>query len=120
MGYWLLLQLIGVLLIAPWLSGSATYAPVFAAPDTNVNPAWFSFFQVFSAFSNTGMRCVRARVRGNWKRADPLTRSLVDASMVPFQKAYLLIVVMSFLILGGNTAFPVLCVVLPCASERRS
>lgn len=46
----------------------------------------FSFFQVFSAFSNTGT-------------------SLVDQSMIPFQTAYPMILVMIFLILAGNTAF---------------
>ena len=35
------------------------------------------------------------------------TDSLVDASLVPLQKAYLLLWVMIFLILAGNTAFPV-------------
>ncbi|KAM0793243.1 hypothetical protein ACM66B_000706 [Microbotryomycetes sp. NB124-2] len=85
-GYWLLVQLISVLLLAPWLTYSATYRPVFEGQP--VNPTWFAFFQVFSAFSNTGM-------------------SLIDASMIPFQRAYLLIVVVSYLILAGNTAFPV-------------
>jgi Trk-type K+ transport system membrane component len=31
--------------------------------------------------------------------------SLVDQSMIPFQKAYLMIIFMIFLILTGNTAF---------------
>jgi Trk-type K+ transport system membrane component len=31
--------------------------------------------------------------------------SLVDQSMVPFQKAYPMIILMAFLILAGNTAF---------------
>lgn len=34
--------------------------------------------------------------------------SLVDASMVPFQECYYLIIIQGLLILGGNTAFPVL------------
>lgn len=46
----------------------------------------FSLFQVVSAYTNTGM-------------------SLVDQSMIPFQKAYLMIIFMIFLILAGNTAF---------------
>ena len=46
----------------------------------------FSLFQVVSAYTNSGM-------------------SLVDQSMIPFQKAYLMIVFMIFLILAGNTAF---------------
>ena len=51
-----------------------------------VSPGWFSAFQVVSAYTNTGM-------------------SLVDQSMVPFQRAYPMIFVMTFLILAGNTAF---------------
>ena len=46
----------------------------------------FSAFQVVSSYTNTGM-------------------SLEDASMVPFQQAYPMIVVMIILILAGNTAF---------------
>ncbi|SCZ90322.1 BZ3500_MvSof-1268-A1-R1_Chr1-3g01916 [Microbotryum saponariae] len=86
--YWIGLQLIAVLVLAPWLTYSEKYRPVFEDPQWAVSPTWFVFFQVWSAFSNNGM-------------------SLVDASMVPFQQAYLLIVVMSILILGGNTAYPV-------------
>ena len=46
----------------------------------------FSLFQVLSAYTNAGM-------------------SLVDQSMVPFQRAYPMIFAMIFLILAGNTAF---------------
>ena len=49
-------------------------------------PAWFAAFQTVSAYTNTGM-------------------SLVDQSMVPFQKAYPMIFVMAFLILAGNMAY---------------
>ncbi|SCV68413.1 BQ2448_534 [Microbotryum intermedium] len=87
-GYWIGMQLIAVLVLAPWLTYSEKYRPVFEDPQWAVSPTWFVFFQVWSAFSNNGM-------------------SLVDASMVPFQQAYLLIFVMSILILGGNTAYPV-------------
>lgn len=31
--------------------------------------------------------------------------SLVDQSMVPFQRAYVMVMVMAFLILAGNTCF---------------
>ena len=40
--------------------------------------------------------------------------SLVDQSMIPFQKAYLMIVFMIFLILAGNTAFVSLFAKLFC------
>ncbi|GAA5892072.1 hypothetical protein JCM6882_005687 [Rhodosporidiobolus microsporus] len=86
--YWLLSQLIAVLCLAPWLTYSKTYRPLFESPDIDFSPTWFVFFQVWSSFSNLGM-------------------SLSDASMIPFQKAYWLIIVQSLLILGGNTAFPV-------------
>jgi Trk-type K+ transport system membrane component len=46
----------------------------------------FSLFQAVSAYTNTGI-------------------SLVDQSLIPFQKAYLMIIFMIFLILTGNTAF---------------
>ncbi|KAK4700650.1 Trk/Ktr/HKT type cation transporter, partial [Phenoliferia sp. Uapishka_3] len=51
--YWLFSQLLVVLIIAPWLASSATYAPVFADPP--LNTTWFTFFQVWSAWSNNGM-----------------------------------------------------------------
>jgi len=46
----------------------------------------FSLFQVVSAYTNTGT-------------------SLVDQSMVPFQRAYPVIVTLIFLIVAGNTGF---------------
>lgn len=46
----------------------------------------FSAFQVVSAYTNTGT-------------------SLVDESMVPFQKAFPMVYVVMFLILAGNTSF---------------
>ncbi|GAA5827393.1 hypothetical protein JCM5353_001457 [Sporobolomyces roseus] len=88
-GYWLGLQLIGVATIAPWLTYSKTYQPVFEPEDAKrINPTFFSFFLLFSAFGNNGM-------------------SIVDDSMVPFQKAYWLLLVTGFLVLAGNTALPV-------------
>ncbi|GAA5966621.1 hypothetical protein JCM3765_005678 [Sporobolomyces pararoseus] len=87
-GYWIGIQLIGVLTIAPWLTYSNKYKSIFEATSPPINPTFFSFFQVFSGLSNTGM-------------------SLVDASMVPFNNAYWLILLVAFLILAGNTALPV-------------
>ncbi|GAA5827392.1 hypothetical protein JCM5353_001456 [Sporobolomyces roseus] len=87
-GYWLGIQLIAVLTIAPWLTYSQKYADVFTATDPPISPTFFAFHQVFSGLSNTGM-------------------SLVDASMVPFQDAYWLIILVAFLILAGNTALPI-------------
>jgi len=86
LGYYFLSQLIAVLTLAPWLAHSKTYRPILDAVP--VNSTWFTFFQVWSAFSNNGM-------------------SLVDESMVPFQKAYWLIIALALLVMGGNTLVPV-------------
>lgn len=51
-----------------------------------VNPVWYSFFQVISVYTTLGM-------------------SLVDQAMVPFQQAYPLVFLSTFLILAGNLAF---------------
>ncbi|GAA5922294.1 uncharacterized protein JCM15063_003250 [Sporobolomyces koalae] len=87
-GYYFVGQLLAVLVLAPWLTYDKTYQPVFNDPAWAVNPTWFTFFQVWSAFSNNGM-------------------SLVDTSMIPFGRAYWLIIVLSIMIVGGNTGLPV-------------
>ena len=46
----------------------------------------FSLYQVVSAFSNTGL-------------------SLVDQSVVPFQRAYPMVVALTILIIAGNTGY---------------
>ncbi|KIM41983.1 hypothetical protein M413DRAFT_445173 [Hebeloma cylindrosporum] len=81
-------QLIAVLLFLPWLYVTKSYDEVFAAQPRLVSKAWFSFFQVMGAFTGGGL-------------------SLVDASMVPFQGAYLMIVALMFMILAGNFALPI-------------
>ncbi|GAA5981465.1 hypothetical protein JCM5350_004077 [Sporobolomyces pararoseus] len=88
-GYWLLLQLIGVTTIAPYMTYSKTYRPVFEPAESRpINPTWFSFFLCISAFGNNGM-------------------SIVDNSMVDFQQAYWLLIMTGILVLAGNTALPV-------------
>ncbi|GEM06126.1 potassiumion transporter [Rhodotorula toruloides] len=77
--YWLGVQLVAVLAVAPWLATTQPWKSTIRAAGPN--PTWFSFFQVWSA--------------------------LDDASMVPFEKAYGLVIVQGLLILAGNTAFPV-------------
>ncbi|KAH9911185.1 cation transport protein-domain-containing protein [Fomitopsis serialis] len=76
----------GMGIIAPYMSMSR-WQNDFHPPQLyrDVSPIWFSAFQVVSAYTNTGM-------------------SLEDESMVPFQKAYLMIFILIFLILAGNTA----------------
>ncbi|KAI8986131.1 TrkH-domain-containing protein [Trametes punicea] len=50
----------------------------------NINPIWFSAFQVIGAWANTGM-------------------SLVDQNMLPFQTAYPMVVFLVICVLAGNT-----------------
>lgn len=89
--YWLFLPLAGAVIIAPYIAANNRYDTLFNVPNLHrhVRIPWFAFFQATSAFSNTGV-------------------SLVDQSMVPFQKAYLMSVLIMLLILLGNTCFPIL------------
>jgi len=87
--YHVCVQLLAFTIIAPYMS-SNKWKNDFLPPQLErpVTPAWFSLFQVVSAYTNAGM-------------------SLVDQSMVPFQRAYPMIFTMIFVILAGNTAFPI-------------
>ncbi|KGB77669.1 potassium ion transporter [Cryptococcus deuterogattii R265] len=87
-GYVIFMPLAAFVIIAPYISAGNRYDYVFDEQPRVVGIPWFSLFQSISAFTNTGM-------------------SLCDTSMLPFQKAYLMIVVMIILIFAGNTAFPV-------------
>ncbi|KAF4563220.1 low affinity potassium transporter [Pleurotus pulmonarius] len=82
-------QLLSFVVIAPYMTQSR-WKPAFVPPQLHKTLAspWFSLFQVVSSYTNTGM-------------------SLVDQSMLPFQQAYVMIIFMIFLILAGNTAFPI-------------
>ncbi|KAI0078494.1 TrkH-domain-containing protein [Panus rudis PR-1116 ss-1] len=86
--YFVGIQLISFILIAPWLSTTSAYDDVFNSQPRLVNKAWFSAFQVVAAYTGGGM-------------------SLVDAGMVPFQNAYLLIFSLIFAILAGNHGLPI-------------
>lgn len=59
-GYWFFFQMLSVLVLAPYLTTSRRFGPLFTEPETAVNPTWFTFFQVWSAFSNTGMSLIDA------------------------------------------------------------
>lgn len=82
------MPLAGFVIMAPYISAGNRYDYVFNEQPRNVGIPWFALYQSISAFTNTGM-------------------SLCDTSMLPFQKAYLMIVVMIILIFAGNTALPV-------------
>ena len=80
-------MLIGFVVVAPYMS-MPRWTQDLEPPALHqvINPVWFSAFIVMSAFGNTGL-------------------SLVDQSMVPFQKAYPTIFLLALLISAGNTAF---------------
>ncbi|KAI0085711.1 cation transport protein-domain-containing protein [Irpex rosettiformis] len=86
--YFIGVQLISIVLIAPWLSSTRAYDSVFEAQPRKVNKSWFVAFQVIGSYTGGGM-------------------SLVDAGMVPFQRAYLMIFSMIFAILAGNHGLPI-------------
>ncbi|KAF8178668.1 cation transport protein-domain-containing protein [Mycena galopus ATCC 62051] len=88
-GYHIGIQLIAFIVIAPYITQSR-WRDIFLPPmqHKKIRTTWFACFQVISAYTNTGM-------------------SLVDQSMVPFQRAYAMIVFMVILVLAGNTAFPI-------------
>ncbi|TDL24427.1 TrkH-domain-containing protein [Rickenella mellea] len=86
--YWLGVQLLCFVALAPYMARGEfrdTLRTTFGQAGP-VNSTWFALFQVLSSYANNGI--------------------LVDASVVPFQRAYFLLFVMMFLILAGNTAFP--------------
>uniref|UniRef100_A0A8H7XPP1 Potassium transporter n=1 Tax=Psilocybe cubensis TaxID=181762 RepID=A0A8H7XPP1_PSICU len=82
-------QLLAVLLFLPWLSATKSYDAVFENQPRLVSKPWFAFFQVMGAYTGGGL-------------------SLVDAGMVPFSNAYLMIIALVFVILAGNHALPIL------------
>ncbi|KAF8891820.1 cation transport protein-domain-containing protein [Infundibulicybe gibba] len=88
-GYHIGVQALSFVVIAPYIS-AARWSENFIPPQEQkpLSPTWFSLFQVVSSYTNTGT-------------------SLVDQSMVPFQRAYPMVILMAFLILAGNTAFPI-------------
>ncbi|KAF8520279.1 cation transport protein-domain-containing protein [Hysterangium stoloniferum] len=95
--YHLIVPLVGFIIIAPYIS-QPRWRPIFHPPQQHrfIAPPWqdfhsshfyrYSLFQVTSAYTNTGT-------------------SLVDQSMIPFQKAYPEVIILPLLILAGNTAF---------------
>ncbi|KAI6046355.1 cation transport protein-domain-containing protein [Pisolithus marmoratus] len=88
------IQIISFVVIAPYMSMSK-WSSDFIPPALQrpVAPAWFSLFQVVSAYTNTGM-------------------SLVDQSMIPFQTAYPMIVFTIICMLAGNTAYVTISIAL--------
>ncbi|KAL5532050.1 hypothetical protein ACEPAF_5614 [Sanghuangporus sanghuang] len=87
--YHIMTQLLSFTIVAPYMSISR-WSSAFNPPNLHqhVSPVWYSAFQVVSAYTTSGM-------------------SLVDQSMVPFQEAYPLVFVCTFLILAGYLAWSI-------------
>ncbi|KZS90153.1 TrkH-domain-containing protein [Sistotremastrum niveocremeum HHB9708] len=85
--YFVGIQIFGFIVMAGWLANSGTYDSVFQSQFRLVPKAWFALFQSVGAYSGGGL-------------------SLVDEGMVPFQRAYLMIFVLIFVILAGNHGLP--------------
>ena len=90
--YILFVNFLCIIIAAPYAASGRSfhkYIPVFQAQGKYApNRVWWVFFNTISAYSNTGM-------------------SLVDTSFVDMQDAYLPMACVGFLILAGNTAFPI-------------
>ncbi|KAJ2898345.1 hypothetical protein MKZ38_003973 [Zalerion maritima] len=83
--YFILFQALGGIAVGAYISSFAA----FEARGNGANPWWSGIYYGISAFNNSGM-------------------SLLDANMVPFQQSPFVLLVVGFLILAGNTAFPIL------------
>lgn len=92
--YFFLVQFLAGIIIWPYIAAGGRYDYVFEGQFSDTTIGWYAMFQAVSAFSNTGM-------------------SLVDASMLPFQTAYLEIV-------RTSSSFHALALGLPLAISRRA
>ncbi|KAF9876859.1 hypothetical protein CkaCkLH20_05705 [Colletotrichum karsti] len=81
--YSVLCHVLGGLALGAWIANNMPET----ATSNGANPWWAGIFFAVSAFNNSGM-------------------SLLDANVVPFQQAYFVLITMGFLILAGNTAYP--------------
>ncbi|XP_006461265.1 hypothetical protein AGABI2DRAFT_70136 [Agaricus bisporus var. bisporus H97] len=85
--YYIGFQVLGVVITLPYMY-QQRWRTAFDPPtnERHVTPGWFTVYQISSSLTNTG-------------------NSLVDQSVIPFQDAYLLVIVQWFLILVGNTVY---------------
>ncbi|KAJ4329336.1 hypothetical protein N0V84_000231 [Fusarium piperis] len=80
--YLFLWQLLGCIALGAWINNNKP------SLDNSPNPWWLGIFNGVSAFNNSGM-------------------SLLDDSVVPFQRSYFVLITMGLMILAGRTAFPI-------------
>ncbi|KAF2638251.1 TrkH-domain-containing protein [Massarina eburnea CBS 473.64] len=82
--YFILFQLFGCLGIGAYVAINKPSV----ARENGLDPWWVGSFNAVSAFNNSGM-------------------SLLDANMVAFQTSIYMLITMGFLILAGNTCYPI-------------
>jgi potassium uptake Trk family protein len=82
--YFVLFQLLGCLGLGAYVANNKASV----ALENGLNPWWVGSFNAVSAFNNSGM-------------------SLLDANMTAFQTSIYMLLTMSFLILAGNTCYPI-------------
>ncbi|KAI0060371.1 TrkH-domain-containing protein [Artomyces pyxidatus] len=80
---------VAFVVIAPYMS-LPRWKHNFLPPNQHkvINPVWYSLFEIVGAWANTGM-------------------SLVDQNLIPFQRAYPMIILLMYCVLAGATGFPV-------------
>lgn len=84
-GYFLFFQVFGIICLLPWISTQLKYAAVVA--EAHQNRTWWAIFTSSSAFTDLGF-------------------TLTPDSMVSFQTATWPLLLLSYLIIIGNTGFP--------------
>lgn len=84
-GYFFFFHLLGVVCLTPWILRSRTYSAVVEA--VSQNRVWWGFFTSASAFNDLGF-------------------TLTPDSMISFNRAVFPLLLMTFLIVIGNTGFP--------------
>jgi Trk-type K+ transport system membrane component len=82
-GFWLF----GVACLMPWIKNSDYYTKI--VENAGISPTWWGFFTSNSAFMDLGF-------------------TLTPDSMISFNQATFTLIIMSFLIVIGNTGFPVM------------
>lgn len=84
-GYYFAFHLLGLISLTPWIMNSGTYGPL--VQDFGIGRPWWGIFTAASAFNDLGF-------------------TLTPDSMISFNTALFPLLLMTFLIIIGNTGFP--------------
>lgn len=85
MGYYFAFHIFGVVCFLPWIMKTPTYGSI--VTSVGQGRPWWAIFTAGSAFNDLGF-------------------TLTPDSMISFNSAYYLLLIMAFLIIIGNTGFP--------------